>query len=426
MLSVLMTVIFLVLLMLRVPISMAIGLSTLVPLTILGRNLIVMPQMMMQAVQSPALLAVPFFILAGSLFSVLGLSRRIWDFAQAAVGHVRGGLGHVMVVAVMIFSGISGSALADIAALGIIGIPQMERNGYRKRFAAAVTLAAAVIGPMFPPSINLIIYGIVAQVSIGRLFLGGIIPGIIIGFSLIATIYLAARLGFEPCPVQPRPPLGEVGRLTLRALPTLVVPVVIIMGMGFGLITPTETGVFAAAYALMLGAFYREADWKRLWETVTGSTRTSINIMFIIAVSTIAGWIYTYDGTSQHLTGWLFGLTQDRNLILLLVNVLLLLLGCFLEPIPLMILTVPIVLPVMTALGVDPVHFGIVMSLNMTIGIVHPPVGIGLYVMTGVAKVSYEELVIATLPFLVPLILCLLLFTYAPALTLWLPGLVMG
>ena len=286
---------------------------------------------MNELVQGTALLAVPFFLLAGNLFSALGLSRRIWDFAQALVGHIRGGLGHVMVVATMIFSGISGSALADAAALGVIGIPEMERNGYRRKFAAAITIASSVIGPMFPPSINLIIFGIVAQVSIGRLFLAGIIPGIIIGLALIGTIYIIAIGGFEPCPVQPRAPFRRLARTFLIGLPALVVPAIIILGMGFGLITPTETGVFASVYAVVLGCFYREIELRKLWESVTSTTRTSINIMFIIAVSTVAGWIYTYDGTSQYLSSWLFGLTHNKNLILLLANALLLILGCFLN-----------------------------------------------------------------------------------------------
>lgn len=426
MLSILMTLTFIALIMLRMPVSMAIGLATIPPLLILNRNLIVIPQFMLQGVHSTSLLAVPFFILAGSLFSTLGLSSRIWAFAQALVGHIRGGLGHVMVIANMIFAGISGSALADAAALGLIGIPAMERAGFRRPYAAALTLCSSVIGPMIPPSINMVIYGVIAQVSIGRLFLGGVIPGIIIGLAMMLTVYLIALRGREPSPVQPRAPVGKVATSFLSSLPALLVPVMVVAGMGFGIITPTEVGIFATVYAAALGLIYREATLREALAAITGSAKTTINIMFIIAVSTVAGWIYTYDGTSHHIAEWLFRLSSNKYVLLLLVNIFLLVLGFFLEPIPMLILAAPIVLPVVQALGVDLVHFGVLVSFNITLGILHPPVGIGLYVMTDVAKVRYEDLVVACLPFFIPLIVCLLLFTYVPELSLWLPNLVMG
>ncbi len=417
---------FIVLLALRVPVSMAIGLSVLPPLMLLDRNLALLPQYMIEGVHSIALLAVPFFILAGNLFTSMGLSRRIWAFAAALVGHWRGGLAHVMVVANMIFAGISGSALADAAGLGAIGVPEMEKRGYRRTFAAAVTLCSSVVGPIIPPSINLIIYGIIAEVSIGRLFIAGIIPGIVIGIALMGTIYVMARTGYEPCPVQRRTSLPETGRRLVSALPVAFVPVLVVAGMGFGVITPTEVGVVAILYALIVGAFYRETSLRGLAQSLVMSTKSTIGIMFIIAVSTVAGWIYAFDGTSQRLADWLFGLTTDKFMLLLLINIFLLILGCLLEPIPLLILTAPIVLPIIKKLGVDPVQFGIVMDLNITIGIITPPMGIGLYVMMGVADVKFEALVKACLPLLVPLIVCLLLLSYVPWLSLWLPNLVMG
>lgn len=426
MLSILMTLTFIGLMLIRMPVSMAIGLATLPPLLILDRNLIVVPQFMLQGVHSLALLAVPFFVLAGNLFSVLGLSTRIWEFAQALVGHIRGGLGHVMIVANMIFSGISGSALADAAALGLIGIPAMERAGFRRAFAAALTLCSSVIGPMIPPSINMVIYGVIAQVSIGRLFLGGVVPGIIIGLAMMLTVYIIALRGREPCPVQPRAPVRKVATSFLSSLPALAVPVMVVLCMGFSIITPTEVGIFAAVYALALGVFYREAGLREIWEAVASSAKTTINIMFIIAVSTVAGWVYTYDGTSQHIAEWLFRLSDNKYLLLLLINIFLLVLGFFLEPIPMLILAGPIVLPVVQNLGVDLVHFGVLVSFNITLGMLHPPVGIGLFVMSDVAKVRYEDLVVACLPFFIPLLACLLLFTYVPELSLWLPNLVMG
>jgi tripartite ATP-independent transporter DctM subunit len=426
MMSLLLTGLFLLLLTLRVPVSMAIGLAVLPPLVLLDRNLAALPQFMIEGVHSSALLAVPFFILAGNLFTAMGLSRRIWAFAAALVGHWRGGLAHVMVVANMIFAGISGSALADAAGLGAIGIPEMEKHGFRRRFATAITLCSSVIGPMIPPSINLILYGVIAQVSIGRLFIAGIVPGIVIGLALMLTVWLMARSGIEACPVRRRAAPREVGASFVSSVPVLLVPILIVAGMGFGIITPTEVGVVAIVYALAVGAFYRETSVRELARSLATSAKSTVAIMYIIAVSTVAGWIYAYDGTSQRLAEWLFALSDRPFVVLLLINLFLLVLGCLLEPIPLLILTAPIVLPIVHKLGVDPVQFGIVMNLNITIGIITPPMGIGLYLMVRVADVTFEELVAACLPLLVPLLACLLLFTYVPGVSLWLPDLIMG
>ncbi|MBW1712315.1 MAG: TRAP transporter large permease [Deltaproteobacteria bacterium] len=426
MLSLILTVTFLVLLFLRVPVSMAIGIATLIPLMILGKNLAIVPQYMLEGVHSVPLLAVPFFILAGNIFNTMGLSKRIWDFALHLVGHHKGGMGHVMVVANMIFAGISGSALADAAGLGLIGIPAMEKQGYRRSFSTAIALCSSVIGPMIPPSINLILYGVLAQVSIGRLFIAGVVPGLIIGLAMMATIYFFAATGREPCPVQPRKSLPQVGRSFVRNSPALVIPVIIIMGMGFGVITPTEVGVVATLYAIVLGCFYREASLKQIYASLVDSVKSTTMIMVIIAVSTVAGWVYAYEGTSLKLAEWMFTLTQNKFLLLLLINLFLLVLGCLLEPIPVLILTTPIFLPIVQQLGLDPVQFGIVMSFNITIGIITPPMGIGLYVMMGVIDIKFETLVRVCLPFFIPLIACLLLFTYVPEISMWLPNLLMG
>lgn len=426
MLSLLMIGIFVLFLFLRMPVSIAIGLSTLPPLMLMGRDLALIPQFMLKGVNSVALLSVPFFILAGNLFSALGLGRRIWNFAGTMVGHLRGGLAHVMVLSNMIFAGISGSALADAAGLGAIGIPEMERSGYRRRFAAAVTLCSSVIGPMIPPSINLIIYGVIAQVSIGKLFLAGVIPGIVIGLLMMIFIWGVALHGREPMPLAQRAKMEERTNALAAGLPAMAVPVIIVAGMSTGAISPTEVGIVAAAYALLLGLVYREATLKDVYGSVKESANQSINIMFIIAVSTVAGWVFTYEGTAQKVAEWLFTLTTDKTALLLIINVFLLLLGCLLEPIPLLILVAPILIPVVKQLDVDLIQFGIMLNLNITIGIITPPMGIGLYVMTRVSGVRFEELVRACLPLMIPLVTALLLFTFVPALSLWLPNLLMG
>ncbi len=426
MLSLILTLTFIGLMCLRVPVSFAIGLSTLIPLLIAGKSFVALPQYMQEGVHSVALLAVPFFILAGNLFNTLGLSRRIWDFARHLVGHWKGGMGHVMVVANMIFAGISGSALADAAGLGLIGIPAMEKMGYRRSFSTAITLCASVIGPIIPPSINFIIYGVTAEVSIGRLFLGGVVPGCVIGGCLMLMIYYFAKKGIEPLPVQPRKTLLETGKSFVRNSPTLLVPVIIVIGMGGGVITPTEVGVLAAVYALGLGLFYREASFKELVDCFRSSAKSTCLIMYIIAVSTIAGWIYSYEGTALRIAELMLHVTANKYLLLFLINLFLLVLGCLLEPIPALILTTPIFMPIIKQIGVDPVHFGLIICYNLTIGIITPPMGIGLYVMVGIIDITFEDLVKACAPLLIPLIGSLFLITYIPELTLFLPNLLMG
>jgi len=426
MLSLLMIGTFVLFLFLRMPVSIAIGLSTLPPLMLMERDLALLPQFMLKGVNSVALLSVPFFILAGNLFSALGLGRRIWDFARTMVGHFRGGLAHVMVLSNMIFAGISGSALADAAGLGAIGIPEMERSGYRRKFAAAVTLCSSVIGPMIPPSINLIIYGVIAQVSIGKLFLAGVIPGVVIGSTMMIAIWVMAVYGREPMPVAPRARLQARTKAFFSGLPAMAVPVIIVVGMSTGAISPTEVGIVAAAYALLLGLVYREASLRDIYASVKESASQSINIMFIIAVSTVAGWVFTYEGAAQKVAEWLFTLTTDKTVLLLIISIFVLVLGCLLEPIPLLILVAPILIPVVKQLDVDLIQFGIMLNLNITIGIITPPMGIGLYVMSRVSGVRFEDLVPACMPLMVPLLISLMLFTYVPWLSLWLPGVMMG
>jgi tripartite ATP-independent transporter DctM subunit len=424
--SLLLVCLFILFICLRIPIALSIGLATIPPLLLLDRNLVLIPQFILEGMSSPALLAIPFFILGGNLFNILGLSRRIWDFARSLVGHFRGGLGHVMVLSGMIFSGISGSALADAAGLAVVGIPAMERNGFRRAYAAALTVCTSVVGPMIPPSIHLVIYAIVAQESIGRLFLAGVVPGIIIGLALMATVYYLAVTGREVGIVLPREPVRVVGRQFFFSSPTLVAPLMILAGMGFGVITPTEVGVFCIAYALFLGLFYREASLRAVWECCVDSTKSIILIMFIIAVSVVPGWIFAYDGVAQALAESLLSITENKWVILILINIALIILGIALEPIPVLILTTPILLPLIKQLGIDPIHFGIIVNLNITIGIITPPTGMGLYVVMSLANVKFEDLMRACLPFLIPLFGCLLLFTFVPELSTWLPDLIMG
>ncbi len=426
MISVIMTLIFIGLIAFRFPVSVSIALSTMAALLIGGKQFLIVPQYMAMGVENPALLAVPFFILAGNLMNSIGLTRRIFDFAQTAVGHVKGGLAQVNVVASMIFAGISGAAMADCAGLGIIEIKAMTSYGYRKPFAAAVTLASAVIGPIIPPSIGMVIFAIIAEASVGRMFVAGIIPGIIIGISIMGMNYYYAARGIEPCPTWPRQPVLVVTKSVLKNIMALIAPLIILTGFVFGVVTPTEAGIIAILYSILVGFIYRDIRGREVYAGLVESVKSTALIMFLIAVSTVMGWVYTADGIPQKLANFLIGLAQNKYLILFLINIFLLVLGCILEPIPVMIITTPILLPVVQQLGVDIVHFGIIVNYNITLGIITPPLGIGLYVMMGITDLSFEQVVKSAMPYLIPHVCSLFLISFVPELSLWLPSIVFG
>jgi tripartite ATP-independent transporter DctM subunit len=423
MISAIMTAIFFVLICFRFPVSISIGLSAMVGLIMKDTQFLIIPQYMASGVQNPALLAVPFFILAGNLMNSMGLTRRIFSFAQTLVGHVKGGLAQVNVVASMIFAGISGAALADCAGLGLIEINAMTAFGYRKPFAAAVTLASSVIGPIIPPSIVMIIYAIMAEVSVAKIFVAGVIPGLIIGVSVMAMNYYFAARGIEPCPTVPRQPVGKIAKSFFKNSLALIAPVIILWGLFVGMVTPSEAGIIAILYSILVGLIYRDVKPREFFAGLQDSVKSTAIIMFIIGVSTVMGWVYTADGIPQKIANFLIGVSQNKYLILALINVFLLILGCILEPIPVLIITTPILLPVIQQIDVDLVHFGIIMCYNTTVGIITPPMGIGLYVIMGITDITFEDLVKSSIWYLIPLIGSLFLISFVPQLALWLPGL---
>ena len=423
MISLVMTITFLVLICLRFPVSISMGLAAMVAL-LMGENMfIIIPQYMASGVESPALLAVPFFILAGNLMNSVGVTRRIFDFAQHVVGHIKGGLAQVNVVASMIFAGISGAALADCAGLGLIEIKAMTSFGYRKRFAASVTLASSVIGPIIPPSITMIIYAIMAEVSIGKLFVAGIVPGLIIGFSVMAMNYFLAVRGIEECPTTPKEPLKVIAGSFFRNSLALIAPIIILVGLLVGMVTPSEAGIVAILYSLLIGFIYRDIDRLEMKAGLISSVKSTAVIMFIIGISTVMAWVYTADGVPQKIANLMIAITENKYIILTIMNLFLLVLGCILEPIPVLIITTPILLPVVQQVGIDFVHFGVVICYNITLGIITPPMGIGLYVIMGITDISFEELVKGVIWYLIPLVVSLFIISFLPQLSLWLPGL---
>ncbi len=418
---------------------------------------------MVSGIDSFPLLAVPFFILAGNLMNNAGITTRIFNFALALVGWLKGGLGHVNVLASVIFAGMSGTAIADAAGLGTIEIKAMQEHGYPTEFAVGVTAASATLGPIIPPSLPFVIYGMMANASVGALFLAGILPGLLltvlmmltvayyakkngwggdIGFSgsrfMKAMIELAVVIGWPLLLWVAVAKLGAPAQITVfvgfallfvldkifafEAVLPIMTPVLLIGGMTTGLFTPTEGAIAACVWAMVLGlAWYRTLSWKMFVKVCLDTVETTSTVLFIVAAASIFGWMLTATGVTTDIATWVLGFTKEAWVFLLLANLLMLFVGCFLEPTAAITILVPILLPIAVQLGIDPVHFGLVMVLNLMIGLLHPPMGLVLFVLARVAGLSFERTTMAILPWLVPLLLSLAIITYMPQLVLWLP-----
>ena len=417
---------------------------------------------MVSGIDSFPLLAVPFFILAGNLMNNAGITTRIYNFALALVGWLKGGLGHVNVVGSVIFAGMSGTAIADAAGLGTIEIKAMKEHGYSSEFAVGVTAASATLGPIIPPSLPFVIYGMMANVSIGALFLAGLLPGLLLAFLMMLTVaYFAhknkwggdiafsrSRFGkaLVELAVVAAWPLALWGLIQLGAPPQITVflglgalfvldkifsfeavlpimtPVLLIGGMTTGLFTPTEGAIAACVWAMVLGfAWYRTLKFRMFVKVCLDTVETTSTVLFIVAAASIFGWMLTATGVTAGIAEWVLGFTQEAWVFLLLANLLMLFVGCFLEPTAAITILVPILLPITQKLGIDPVHFGLVMVLNLMIGLLHPPMGMVLFVLARVAKLSVERTTMAILPWLVPLLVSLGIITYFPKAVLWLP-----
>jgi tripartite ATP-independent transporter DctM subunit len=426
MISLILILLFLLFIAMGVPISMSMGLATAISLFASGHGnfFFIIPQQMVEGVDHAALLAIPFFILAGNIMNVSGMTDKIFNFASALLGHVRGGLAQVNVLASMVFAGVSGAAVADCAGLGVIEIKAMAERGYKKSFAAALTAASSAVGPVIPPSIPLVIYAYIAGESVGRMFLAGIIPGIIIGLSLMVTNYiLSYKYGF---PKEKRLPLKSILNSAFDGFIALMAPIIIVGSILTGVVTATESGVIASIYALIVGLIYKEITLKSLWSALYDTMLMTTVIMFIIAFATAMGWLFAYEQIPQKVAGAMLTLTTNKYIFLLLLMAFLIILGCVLEGIPAMLITLPFLLPLADQFGVDRVHFGMILVYGLLIGIVTPPMGIALYIMVEVAQVSFEKIVVAVLPFLIPLIVVFFMITFLPPLTTFIPTLLMG
>jgi TRAP-type C4-dicarboxylate transport system permease large subunit len=457
-------IVFLFLMSGGLPVAMAMaGASLLYLLVAQSSPPFVVIHRMVSGIDSFPLLAVPFFILAGNLMNNAGITNRIYNYALALVGWLKGGLGHVNVVGSVVFAGMSGTAIADAAGLGTIEIKAMKDHGYSTEFAVGVTAASATLGPIIPPSLPFVIYGMMANVSVGALFLAGILPGIFMAVLMMLTVawfahkngwgadikfdwHRLAKALIETAVVIGWPLalwllIGKLGMppqatvaaalvllfaadriFQFQAVLPIMTPVLLIGGMTTGLFTPTEGAIAACVWALVLGfAWYKTLSWKMFVKVCLDTVETTATVLFIVAAASIFGWMLTATGVTTAIASWVLSFTKDAWVFLLLANVLMLFVGCFLEPTAAITILVPILVPIATQLGVDPIHFGLVMVLNLMIGLLHPPMGMVLFVLARVAKLSVERTTIAILPWLVPLLGSLVIITYFPKLVLWLP-----
>lgn len=389
-----------------------------------GGEWLIVTQQLVDGVDRPTLVALPFFIFAGSLMNRIGLTDRIFNLALAFVGQFRAGLAHVNVVGSLIFSGISGSATADLAGLGQIEVEAMKNRGYKHDFSAALTIVTSIVGPVIPPSITLIVYAWLANTSVARLFLAGIIPGLLIGLALMAYIRVTAIWTDYP----KEPPMGrrEIRKALVEGIPALVAPLIILFAITFGLTTATEAGVIASVYALLLGLCYRSVSMRELWSALSETATVTAFIMMIIAGSHVMSWILTFEQVPQAVADVVLPLVESRETFILMVIALLFVVGFFLEATPSLIILVPLLLPTVDQYDIDRVQFGIIAVMTLLTGIATPPVGVGLYVMSGMTKIPLERLSIAVLPMLIPVFVAIFAVAYVPALSLWLPNLVMG
>ncbi|OMP65998.1 TRAP transporter large permease [Domibacillus epiphyticus] len=415
-------IVFIILLFLQVPIAFVLGITTIAYIILTGNMGLTAtaPQRLYSGLENYGMLAVPLFMMAGELMNFGGITTRLIDFSKTLVGHFRGGLAYVNVIANMLLSAIMGSATAQIAMMSRTMVPSMEKEGYSREFGAATTAASGLLGPIIPPSMIFIIYGVASGASISDMFIGGVLPGVVLALAFIVLIgYTGSK---EKWPTQERAPISLITKSFISVIPALLVPVIIIAGILSGVFTATESAAVACVVALLVGFFfYKELKIKHLPSILVNTAVTTATITMLIAMANLFGWMLSFEQVPQNIASWMVSLTESPLVFLLIVNIFLLIVGMFMDGIAALIILVPIFMPLIANYGIDPVHFGVVICINLTIGLLTPPVGAGLYIASSLADVKLETLIKSIWPFLIASFISLLIITYWPDLVLWLP-----
>ncbi|OOE12791.1 TRAP transporter large permease [Fictibacillus arsenicus] len=417
--------IFILFLLMGIPISLVLGMITVVYFFLNGNTALLdsTPMRLYSGLDNFGLLAIPLFMLAGELMNGGGITTRLVRFAKVFVGHVRGGLAYVTVVANMFLASILGSANAQAAMMSKIMVPEMEREGYNREFSSSLTLASSIIAPIIPPSMIFIIYGTLSGTSIGGLFMAGIVPGLIYGAAFISVIaYMGYKYNF---PKSKRATGKEMWDSTLKVMPALIVPFVIIFGILSGAFTATESAAVACVIAFLVGMFfYKELRWKSIPQIMINTVISTATVTFLIAMANIFGWLIAFEQLPQLFADSMLSISENPFVFLLLVNIMLLIVGMLLDGIAALIILVPVFMPLVTSFDIDPIHFGVIICINLTIGLLTPPVGTGLFIVSSIAEVRFEKLVKSSAPFLVVAIAILFLITYLEDAVLWIPRMI--
>jgi len=418
--GILIIAVFIIALVVGVPIVFVLGLSCLTYFLVKGMSVVMIVQRMFVGLDVFVIMAIPFFILAGKLMLAGGTMTPLIEFAKALVGHLRGGVAQVSVVASMLFGGVTGAATAAIAALGPLELKMMKDSGYKKEFAAAVVTSAACVSPVIPPSLNMIIYAVVASVSIGHMFIAAVIPGILLGLAMMTMVWFYAKK--HGLPTTRKCDRRRLFQALLRALGPLGLPFLILGGIYSGIFTPTEAAALACLYAFILGKFiYKKLTWKGITDILFETGCITAGILAIISISACFSWIIAIERVPETCATILLSISKNPYVLLLLINIVLLMLGCFMEGIAAILITAPIFVPIVTSLGIDPIHFGVIMSINLTLGLLTPPLGLSLFVTSAISGLPIESIAWSALPFFILGVLVLLLLTMVPPLVLFLP-----
>lgn len=416
--------VFFLFICLRVPIAYGLFAGSMVYMLTNDINLMMAVQRLAIGVDSFPLIAVPFFIFAGNIMNSAGITQKIFSFADHIVGHLTGGLAHANILASLIFSGMSGAAIADTGGLGAIELKAMKEGGYDEDFSLAITGASSIIGPIIPPSIPAVIYAVTGSVSTGKLFAAGILPGLIMALMLVMMVHFRCKnAGYTK---RPRAPLGEILRSFNDAFLALMAPIIILGGIISGVFTPTEAAIIAVFYSILIGLIYRTLKLRDLPRMIKETLDITTSVFFIVAAASLFGLVLTISQMPQQLAATFMQMFPNKYVALIMINIFLLIIGFFMEPTAAIMILVPILLPITNSLGIDPVHFGIIMILNLMIGLLTPPVGMVLYVLSSVSDVPFERIAKVTIPYVFALGIALLVFTFSPQIVMIVPNYFFG